>query len=149
MAKASDPLADFVCDQLRDWAPVAARRLFGGWGIYNGPVMFGLIARDTIYFRVDDRNRPDYVAAATKPFVHTARRRGAGGEIAAGPKPFTYQMPNGKIIEMAYYEVPPEILDDTEGLGQWAAKAQAAALGAKAAKTRPKKKSTPKKLGRK
>jgi DNA transformation protein len=130
MAKAPDPLAEFVCDQLRDWAPVTARRLFGGWGIYNGAVMFGLVARDTIYFRVDDRNRPDY-------------------EIGAGPKPFVYEMPNGKTIEMAYCEVPPEILDDTETLPQWAAKAQDAALRAKAGKPKPKKKSPLQKSGRK
>jgi|SRR5665213_2750816 len=113
---ATDPLAEFIRDQLRDWAPVTARRLFGGWGIYNGPVMFGLIARDTIYFRVDDRNRRDY-------------------EIAGGAKPFTYEMPSGKIIEMAYCEVPADTLDDPEALGQWAAAAHVAALRAKAAKT--------------
>jgi DNA transformation protein len=116
MAKPPDPLAEFICDQLRDWAPVTARRLFGGWGIYNGAVMFGLVARDTIYFRVDERNKPDYL------------------EIAGQARPFTYQMPNGKPMEMAYYEVPAEILDDTEALPVWAAKAQAAAMRAKAAK---------------
>jgi DNA transformation protein len=128
MAKPLDPLAEYVIDQLRGWAPVTARPLFGGWGIYNGPVMFGLIARDMIYFKVDETNRPDY-------------------EIAGGPKPFTYEMPNGKTMEMAYCEVPPEILDDTEALPQWAVKAQAAALRVKTAK--PKKKSMPKKSGRK
>lgn len=116
MAKPPDPLAEFVCDQLRDWAPVTARRLFGGWGIYNGAAMFGLVARDAIYFRVDEANKPDYL------------------EIAGRPRPFTYRMPNGKPMEMAYYEVPAEILDDTEALPVWAAKAQAAAMRAKAAK---------------
>lgn len=134
MAKPPAPLAEFICDQLRDWAPVTARRLFGGWGVYNGGVMFGLVARDAIYFRVDEANRPDYLAAAARPFLHTARRRRAGAEITAAARPFTYQMPDGKLIEMAYYEVPPEILDDTEALPQWAAKAQAAALRAKSAK---------------
>jgi DNA transformation protein len=135
MPKAADPLAEFIRDQLRDWAPVATRRLFGAWGIYNGPVMFGLIARDTIYFRVDDGNRPDYEAAATAPFLHSARKR--AGALAAGAKPFTYTMPTGKIIEMAYYAVPAEILDDAETLGEWAGKAHAAALRA-ARKKRPK-----------
>jgi DNA transformation protein and related proteins len=136
MAKPPDPLADYICDQLRDWAPVAARRLFGSWGIYRGPVMFGLIARDAIYFRVDERNRPDYAAAATRPFLHTARRRAAGlaTESSAGAKPFTYTMPNGKTIEMAYYEVPADVLEDLEELPRWAEKAFAAAREAKAAK---------------
>jgi DNA transformation protein and related proteins len=118
MPKAPDPLAEYIIDQLRDWAPVTARRLFGGWGVYRGPLMFGLIARDTLYFRVDAANRPDYEAAAT------------------GPRPFTYTMSNGKTAAMAYYEVPPDVLEDVEALPQWAAKAEAAALRAKAGKTR-------------
>ena len=115
MAKPLDPLAEFVCDQLRDWAPVTARPLFGGWGIYDGPVIFGLIARDAIYFRVDERNRPDY-------------------EIAGGARPFTYEMSSGKTAEMAYCEVPAEILDDPEQFAGWAARARDAAIRAKAAR---------------
>ena len=139
MAKAPSPLAAYIVDQLQDWAPVTARRLFGGWGIYRGPVMFGLIARDTIYFRVDEVNKPDYQAAATAPFLHTARKR--AGAKATGARPFTYTMPTGKTVEMAYYEVPADILEDVETLRDWATKAEAAALRAKAGKraksTRP------------
>lgn len=131
-------MAEYIVDQLRDWAPVAVRRLFGGWGIYRGPVMFGLLVRDAIYFRVDDTNRPDYEAAATKPFLHTARKR--AGAAASGAKPFTYTMPNGKTIEMAYYEVPADILEDVEALGQWAAKAETAAMRTKVGKTKAKSK---------
>jgi len=125
MSKPPSPVAEFIVDQLRDWAPVTARRLFGGWGIYNGPVMLGLVSRDTIYFRVDERNRPDYEAATAKAFVHAARKR-AG--VEAGPQPFRYAMPNGKTIEMAYYEVPADVLESPDELAQWAAKAHAAAL---------------------
>lgn len=137
MPEAPDPLADYIVDQLRDWGPVAVRRLFGGWGIYRGPVMFGLIARDAIYFRVDAQNKPDYQAAATQPFVHTARKR-ARVTADSAAKPFTYTMPNGKTIEMAYYEVPADILEDVEVLGQWAAKAEAAAIRPKSTKTKTK-----------
>lgn len=136
MPKAPDPLADYIVDQLRDWAPIVVRRLFGGWGIYRGPVMFGLIARDAIYFRVDSQNKPDYEATATQSFVHTARKR--AGATASGTKPFTYTMPSGKTIEMAYYEVPADILEDVEALGQWAARAEAAAIRAKSIKTKTK-----------
>lgn len=134
MAKAPHPLADYIVDQLRDWAPVAVRRLFGGWGIYRGPVMFGLIARDAIYFRVDAANKPDYEAAATTPFVHTARKR--AGAKASQARPFTYTMPSGKTIEMAYYEVPADILENVEELRQWAAKAETGAMRAKSTKVK-------------
>jgi len=132
MVKAADPVGAYLVDQLRDWAPVTVRRLFGGWGIYRGPLMFGLIARDTVYFRVDGQNRPDYENAAAEPFLHTARRR--AGAAASAAKPFTYSMPNGKTVAMAYYEVPADILEDKEALGRWAAKAEAAALRARAGK---------------
>ena len=153
MPKPPDPLAEFVVDQLRDWAPVTARRLFGGWGIYNGSTMFGLIARDAIYFRVDEANRPDYEAATAKAFIHAARKR--AGAQSSGPQPFRYRMPNGKIVEMAYYEVPAEIIDDPEALGDWATKAHRAAL--RAARTKAAKRirpanpapRTPAKAGRK
>ncbi|MGH6982230.1 MAG: TfoX/Sxy family protein, partial [Stellaceae bacterium] len=105
-------MAEFICDQLATWARVTARPLFGGWGIYDGAVMFGLISRDAIYFRVDETNRPNY-------------------EIAGGAKPFTYEMPNGKTMETSYCEVPAEILDDTEELARWAAQARTAAIRAK------------------
>jgi DNA transformation protein and related proteins len=134
MVKAADPVGEYLVDQLRDWAPVAVRRLFGGWGIYRGSLMFGLIARDAVYFRVDEHSRPDYEEAAARPFLHTARRR--AGATASAAKPFTYRMPNGKTVEMAYYEVPADILEDGEALGQWAAKAEAAALRAKAGKVK-------------
>jgi DNA transformation protein and related proteins len=119
MPKAPNPLAEFVRDQLRDWAPITARRLFGGWGIYNGPVMFGLIARDTIYFRTDDGNRRDYDAAGMPPFRHA--------------------MPTGKVIDMAYSEVPAAVLEDVEEVMRWARKAHEAALRAARAKTATKK----------
>jgi DNA transformation protein and related proteins len=134
MVKAADPLGEYLVDQLRDWAPITVRRLFGGWGIYRGSLMFGLIARDAVYFRVDEHNRPDYEEAAAKPFLHTATRR--AGATASAAKPFTYRMPNGKTVEMAYYEVPADILEDGEALGQWAAKAEAAAMRAKAGKAK-------------
>jgi DNA transformation protein len=108
MPKAPDPLAEYVVDQLRDWAPVTARRFFSGWGINRGNVILGIIIRDTLYFRTDDANRADYEA------------RGAA--------PFGYTRPDGKITVMAYHAVPPEILDDAEDLGHWAEKAYMAAL---------------------
>lgn len=118
MPKAPDPLAEFVRDQLRGWAPVTVRPLFSGWGIYNGPIMFGLIARDAIYFRTDDANRPDFEAA--------------------GMEPYRYAMPNGKTMTMSYSQVPAEAMEDAEELAAWARKAHQAALRvAHAKKTKP------------
>jgi DNA transformation protein len=120
MPKAPDPLADYVVDQLRGWAPVTARRFFSGWGICRGPVILGIVIRDTIYFRTDETNRADYEAA--------------------GMAPFGYGRPDGKITVMAYHTVPPDILEDVDELPRWAEKAYLAArrvhLAKQAVKTR-------------
>ena len=36
--------------------------MFGGVGIYDRDVFFALIADDTLYFKVDDSTRPEFVA---------------------------------------------------------------------------------------
>jgi len=43
-----------ILDLLRRWAPVAARRMFGGHGLFRGGLMFGLVADDALYFKTDD-----------------------------------------------------------------------------------------------
>ena len=84
---------------------VRAQRMFGGVGIYSGGSFFALIADDTLYFKVDDSNRPDYEARGMDAF----RPYGAEGEI------------------MQYYQVPEELVEDVEALRPWAEKALAAA----------------------
>ena len=53
----------FVLDQLGRAAPgIRARSMFGGVGIYSGDLFFAVIDEDTVYFKVDDTNRPDFEA---------------------------------------------------------------------------------------
>lgn len=95
----------YVLDQLTPFGPVQSKRMFGGAGLYLGGTFFGLIADDALYFKVDDANRTDYIAAGTGPF-----------------RPF------GKdSYEMSYNEVPADVLEDPDQLKEWAMKALAAA----------------------
>lgn len=91
--------------------PVRARGMFGGFGIYHEDVMFGLVAYDVLYLKVDD---------ATKE-----RFRAAGGE------PFSYEGKD-KPIEMSYWTPPEEAADDPAALLPWAELALEAARRAKA-----------------
>jgi DNA transformation protein len=59
--------------------------MFGGWGLFLDDTMFGLIAGERLYFKVDDDTEPRFAAA--------------------GAKPFTYQR-HGKQVAMSYREVP-------------------------------------------
>jgi len=100
----------FVIEQLSRVLPrVRARSMFGGVGIYAGTVFFALIADDTLYFKVDDSNRTDFVSRGMGPF----RPYGEEGET------------------MQYYEVPHELLEDAEALRAWAERARAAAAAKK------------------
>ena len=108
-----------VCDrivaQLNQVTPAIARAMFGGYGIYAEGVMFALIAYNTIYFKVDDGNRPDYEALGLSPFTYDGK---------------------GKPIQMSYYQAPPDLFEDVPRLAEWVEKAQTAARRAKRKKSR-------------
>lgn len=105
----------FVLEQLsRLDFRVRARSMFGGVGIYSGELFFALIDEDTVYFKVDESNRPDFVARGMRPF----QPGGPGGE------------------SMQYYEVPPDLLEDVEALRSWVEKAVAVARHTRTAHSR-------------
>ena len=96
----------FILDQLsRVITRVRGQSMFGGVGIYAHDRFFALIADDTLYFKVDDSNRPDFEERGMGPF----RPYGDGGQA------------------MQYYQVPEDLLEDLESLRPWAEKAIAVA----------------------
>ena len=102
--------ADFVLEQLEPLGGVGARRMFGGVGLFRDGLMFGLIAADTLYLKVDDETRGDYQAAGAGPFLYTRK---------------------GREIALSYYEAPAEMFDDPDVLSAWARRACEAAMRAK------------------
>jgi DNA transformation protein len=111
----SDGFKSFVLDQLEELGDVTPRSMFGGVGLYHGDVFFGILARDTLYLKVDDRNRRDYEEAGMSPLQPYAGR-------ASRPR----SEPGGT---MRYYAVPLEVLESPIELAAWARKAIAAAVG--------------------
>ncbi len=103
---------DYVLDQLSDFGGVSARAMFGGFGVYKSGVMFGLIASDELFFKVDDSNRADYEARKSQPFVYEGKN---------------------KPISMSYWRVPDDVLEAGDDLKQWAMKAYDVALKKQAA----------------
>lgn len=104
MAVSADFL-NYVVDQLSGWRAVSVRRMFGGAGLYGDDKMFGLIADDVAYLKVDDASRDDFIKAGSSPF---------------NPYP-----EKAKAVVMSYYEIPPDILENREALAQWAQRALA------------------------
>ena len=62
----SEAFLAYVLDQLSGWGGVSARKMFGGAGLYRDGKMFGLIADDVTYLKVDDANRRRLEARAAR-----------------------------------------------------------------------------------
>ena len=60
----------FVREQLEALGPVRIRAMFGGAGVYLDDFMFGLIAAETLYFKVDDQNRSPFEEEGQAPFMY-------------------------------------------------------------------------------
>ena len=110
----SDEYLTYVLDQLGCVGCFESRRMFGGAGIYFDGLFFALVADDVLYFKVGDSNKSDYEAAGMEPF-----------------RPFA-DKPN----VMSYYEVPIEVLENKDRLGEWAQKALQVAEASKDKKGR-------------
>ena len=106
----------FVADQLSSLGHITTRRMFSGAGVYCDGVIFALILRDALFFKVDDGNRAAYEAEGLKPFKYEAR---------------------GRTIEIgSYWRVPERLFDDPDEMLEWARAAVAAGRRAAAEKTR-------------
>ncbi|MFW5703587.1 MAG: TfoX/Sxy family protein [Patescibacteria group bacterium] len=97
---------------------ISSRAMFGGWGLYKNGVIFGLIAYDQLYFKVDDQTRPQYEAH--------------------GSKPFEYSQGNHKPTTMSYWLVPDDVLENQEELAKWVDTACEASVRSKKGMLRPK-----------
>ena len=103
-------MSEFV-DNLKEvfalFGPIRARRMFGGYGIYHGDLMFGLVADDVLYLKTDAKSVEVFFELGLQPFIYEK---------------------SGKRVIMSYYMPPEEIFDDREQAKVWAVRAFEAAL---------------------
>jgi DNA transformation protein len=118
----SEDFLEFLRDQLRGLGHITTRRMFSGAGIYCDSVIFALLLRNVLHFKVDDSNRDAYEAERLEPFIYQSR---------------------GKAVRMeAYRRVPERLFDDPDEMIEWARGALAAgrrAAGSKKPKARKQK----------
>ncbi len=63
---------DYVVSDLLGHIPgISARAMFGGYGLYQDGVIFGIIAGDELYFKVGESNKARYERMHSRPFVYT------------------------------------------------------------------------------
>ncbi len=67
----SPEFRDYILEMLAPLGGVTARRMFSGAGLYRDGTIFGLIAGDILYFKVDDANRPITRRRAAVPSVRS------------------------------------------------------------------------------
>ena len=103
--KKANSFLDFAVEQLGSVAGLACRPMFGGFGLYAGERFFGIIFKGRLYFKVSETTRGRYTAAGMKPFK-----------------------PSAKMTLKSFYEVPADVLEDTDQLVEWAEAATEAAL---------------------
>ena len=94
----SNDFLEYILDQLSDWGEVSVRRMFGGAGLYRDGLMFGLVADNVAYLKVDETNRDRFIEAGSSPF-----------------KPYP-----DRPTTMSYFEIPPDVLENAEKLIKWA-----------------------------
>lgn len=96
-----------VMEKLSPHGPIKARAMFGGYGIYYDEVIFASIVENKLYFRVDEKNRKDFEAYKSEPFVYDG-----------GKKP----------VEMPYLTLPEEIFSNPKLLKKYIQNAYEASL---------------------
>jgi DNA transformation protein len=94
-----DSFKEFVLDQLSALPALRARSMFGAHGLYSDDKFFGILDEGRLFFKTNAQTQTAYTD------------RGMG--------PFTYEM-KGKLMSMAYHEVPPDVLEQPHELVQWA-----------------------------
>jgi DNA transformation protein len=105
-----DSFKEFVLDQLSALPELRARAMFGAHGIYSAENFFGILDEGRLFFKTDASSQADY--------------------MARGMEPFTYEM-KGRVMTMAYHEVPPDVLENAPELTAWARRAIQVAASAK------------------
>lgn len=103
-------LIEHLMDVLRPLGGVAARRMFGGAGLFRDGLMFGLISDEVLYLKADNETVADFEAE--------------------GLGPFTYGTKNGDRVLTSYWRAPERLLDDDDEMRAWCRRATGVATRA-------------------
>lgn len=93
---------DYVLDQLEGIGHLSVKSMFGAMGLYHEDLMFGIIEKDVLYFKVNAVSVRRYQEYRCNPFEYTRA---------------------GKICQLKYYQVPDAVMDEAEQLKAWAIEA--------------------------
>jgi DNA transformation protein len=109
----SDAFIDYVMELFGPFGTVAARRMFGGHGVFLDGLMFALVLQDTLYLKADEMNRIEFEQAGCEKFGYARK---------------------GRRATLNFYRTPEEAMESPELMLPWARTAYAAALRSNAKK---------------
>lgn len=110
-------LAQLMSEMFAPMGRITIRKMFSGGGIYCDGLMFGLIARDSVYLKSDAGSRHRFEFEGMGPFVFQGR---------------------GKTVVLSYWRMPERLFDDAEEALDWGREAMRAARMAAVAKAKKK-----------
>lgn len=92
------------------WAPVRAKRMFGGYGLFRDDLMFALISDDELFLKADKVSDVYFDKLGLEPFVYHKQ---------------------GKPVRLSFRQAPAELFDEEDVAREWAQRAWEAALRAR------------------
>lgn len=104
----------WLCELLAPLGRIAARRMFGGAGLYADGLIVGLEVGGALYLKTDEASRQAFADAGGHSFVYDGK---------------------GKPIAMSDWTPPEEAMDSPEAMRPWARLALEAALRSAAKKS--------------
>ena len=109
----SDDFVDYVMELFGPFGTVAARRMFGGHGLFLDGLMFAMVSGDTLYLKADEMNLIEFEQAGCEVFGYARK---------------------GKRAALNFFRAPEDAMESPELMLPWARSAYAAALRANAKK---------------
>lgn len=98
---------NYVQDQLSGFGDFETKKMFGGVGFFKEGLMFGMIGNGVFRLKVDAHNQALYEQHGMTPLMSNTKKK-----------------------SMPYWQVPEEVLEDTNELKKWALQSYEAAVRA-------------------
>lgn len=98
---------DAIQDLFSGLGPVTIKRMFGGKGIYFNGMIIALEVDDEILLKADKVSAPHFVAAGCRQWSYAGK---------------------SKPVDMPYWSIPDDALDDPDIMAEWARRAYEASL---------------------
>jgi DNA transformation protein len=98
---------------------VRVKRMFGGHGLYVDDLFVAIVTGESLFLKSDEQSQPTFEAAGCQPFEYEAR---------------------GKKVSLHFWSAPADAMDSPALMEPWARLAVDAALRARAAAPRRKRK---------